>query len=126
MGQTATVGMWDRLLIRGLREYIPEGSSVVAVEVGTSNAMGPQHKVTAVLTTDALLLASPVRAKTVLTKITRADIRSVEDVEPCVVNIGFDDFDRAAHRVINLDLKRRGDAHGIIEQLRASCHEPPA
>ena len=118
------MGMWDKLLLRGLRHHIPEGSSVVAIEVGSSDALGPHHKVTAVLTTDALLLASPLRGKTVLTKITRADVRSVEDVEPCVVNISFDDFDRAKRRVINLDLRRHGDTHSIIEQLHASCRNP--
>jgi hypothetical protein len=112
--------IWHRLLLRGLREYIPEGSSVLALEVGASNALGPKHKVTAVLTNDALLLATPLRAKTVLVKIPRADIRSVEPVEPAVATVSFDDYSLAVRRDVQLDLSRHGDREGIIEQLRVT------
>jgi hypothetical protein len=111
--------LWHRLLLRGLREYIPEGSSVLGLEVGTSDALGPMHKVTAVLTTDALLLATPTRAKTVLVRIPRADIQSVDPVEPSVVTVSYDDYSRAIRRDVQLDLRRHGDRGGIIDQLRA-------
>jgi len=109
--------VWDRLLLRGLSKYIPEGSSVLAIEVGASDSLGPMHKVTAVLTTDALLLASPVRARTILTAIPRADIREMKTVEPTIVDISFDDYSYAVRRVVHLDLSRHGDHSEIIELL---------
>jgi hypothetical protein len=112
--------IWHRLLLRGLRPYIPDDSSVLALEVGASNALGPKHKVTAVLTSDALLLATPLRGKTVLVRIPRADIRSVEPVEPAVATVSFDDYSLAIRRDVQLDLSRHGDREGIIEQLRAA------
>jgi len=114
------MGVSDRLLLRGLRRHIPDGSSVLALEAGTSDALGPTHKVTAVLTTDALLLASPVRARTILTTIPRADIRTVVPVEPAVADVSFDDYQRAIRRIVRLDLSRHGDREGIIDQLRAA------
>jgi hypothetical protein len=117
------MNLWQRLLLRGLRDHISEDSSVLALEVGESTALGPKHKVTAVLTTDALLLATPVRMKTVLVKIPRADIRTVRPVEPpvpAVVTLSYDDYERAIHRDVELDLSRHGDRAGIIEQLRAT------
>lgn len=92
----------------------------MALEVGASDALGPRRKVTAVLTSDALLLATPVRAKTVLTMIPRADIRAVEPVEPHVVTVAFDDYSRAIRRGVQLDLSRHRDREGIIEQLGAA------
>jgi hypothetical protein len=109
----------NRLLLRGLRKYIPERSSVLALEVGASDALGPTRKTTAVLTSDALLLATPVRAKTVLTVILRADIRAVESVEPGIAGVVFDDYPSARRRIVRLDLSRHGDREGIVEQLRA-------
>ena len=111
--------LWHRLLLRGLRDHIPERSSVLGLEVGASNALGPKHKVTAVLTTDDLLLATPTRTKTVLVRIPRADIQSVDPVEPSVVTVSYDDYVRAIRRDVELDLSRHGDRGGIIGQLRA-------
>lgn len=114
------MGMWDRVVLRGLRRYIPDESTVLAVEAGRSDALGVTHKVTAVLTSDALLLATPVRARTILTKIARSDIRAVEVVKPAVAEVAFDDYDRAMRRVVTLDLSRRGDRDGIITQVTAA------
>jgi len=110
----------QRLLLRGLRQYIPEGSTVEAIESGKSDALGPVHKVTAVLTSDTLLLATPVRAKTILTEIPRADIRSVDVVEPGLAAVSFDDYTHAVRRVVQLDLRRHGDREAIIGRLEAT------
>ena len=99
------MGMWDRVVLRGLRRYIPDESTVLAVEAGRS---------------DALLLATPVRARTILTKIARSDIRAVEVIKPAVAEVAFDDYDRAMRRVVTLDLSRRGDRDGIITQVTAA------
>jgi hypothetical protein len=110
---------WDRLLLRGLRSHIPEGSSVLALERGASDAINKQmRKTTAVLTDDSLLLASPDRVRTVLTVVPRREIRSVEVVEENVVVIRYDDYARARSRVIRLDLQKYGDRDGIITKLR--------
>ena len=112
------MGVSDRLLLRGLRKHIPEGATVLAIEVGSSDALGPRRKVTAVLTDDALLLATPLRTRTVLTTIPRADIRMVETVEPAVAAVTFDDYAWAIRRVVKLDLSRHRDRGGVIEALR--------
>jgi hypothetical protein len=109
--------MWSRLLLRGLRPYISEGSSVLAVERGVADALGPRRRTWAVLTDDALLLATSVRAKTVLTNVPRADIRAVTTVEPYVADIVFDDYTHAVQRVVRLELTGGRDRNGIIEQL---------
>jgi hypothetical protein len=111
---------WDRLLLHGLRKYIPAGSTVLALEVGTSDALGPMRKTTVVLTSDALLLATPVRTKTFLTVIARADICAVESAERAIASVIFDDYPRAIRRVVQLDLSRHGDRERIIEQLPAA------
>jgi hypothetical protein len=111
----------NRLLLRGLRKNISDGSSVLAIEDGVSDSLGATRNVTAVLTSDALLLASPVRARTILVVIPRGDIQSIEFVEPAVADVSFDDFQHALRRVVRLDLSRRGDRAGIIEQLEAWC-----
>jgi hypothetical protein len=113
---------WDRLLLRGLKPHLPPGAMVIAVERGTSDALGEMRKVTAVLTDDALLLATAVRAKTVLTIVPRSDIRSVEVLGANQVAISFDDYARAIRRVIQLNLRRSGDRAGIAARL-ASLNE---
>jgi hypothetical protein len=120
------MGMLDGLLLRGLQKYIPEGSTVLGVESGRSDALGETRKMNAVLTSDSLLIATSVRTKTILTVIPRADIRSVEPVDPekpKVVNIAYDDYARAIKRVVKLDLSRRRDRAGIIAQLEATASD---
>jgi hypothetical protein len=118
------MGMWDQMLLRGLRTHIPEGSAVLAHEVGKTDALGPMRKATIVLTDDALLVVTGVRARAVLTRIARADVRSVEAVdgaESAFVAVVFDDYARAIRRVVQLDLRKHGDRAGIIGQLRAAA-----
>lgn len=110
----------DRVLLRGLRSHLPEGTSVVALERGRADALGEMRKTTAVLTDDSLLLATSVRSKTVLTVVPRRDIRSVEVTEEHVAVIRFDDYANARARVIRLDFKKSGDRADIIEQLRSA------
>ena len=81
MQQTADMRLSDRLLLRGLRPHLSEGASILAMERGTSDALGPMRKVRAVLTDDALLLATPVRSRTILTVVPRHDIVSVTPAE---------------------------------------------
>jgi hypothetical protein len=109
---------FDRLLLRGLKPHMPPDATVLALERGTSDALGEMRKVTAVLTDDSLLLATTVRTKTILTSIPRSDIRSIDTLEPNVVIISFDDFARAIQRVVRLDLHRYGDPSGLVEKLR--------
>jgi len=109
--------LWDRLLLRGLKPHLPPGAVILAIERGTGDALGETRKVTAVLTDDSLLLATAVRAKTVLTIVPRRDIRSVEVLGANQVAIGFDDYARAIRRVIRLDLRRSGDRAGIVARL---------
>jgi hypothetical protein len=111
--------MWSRLLLRGLKPYITDGSSVLGVEAGVANALGPLRSTSVVLTEDALLLATSVRAKTVLTVIPRNDVREVHLVEPHVVDISFDDYTHAIRRLVRVDLSRRGDRAGILGQVEA-------
>ena len=85
----------ERMLLRGLRDHISESSSVLSVEVGKSDALGPMRKVSVVLTSEELLLATPVRTRTVLTTIRRADIANVESWGPGRITVTFEDFDRA-------------------------------
>jgi hypothetical protein len=107
----------NRLLLRGLRPYIRDGSTVLAISPGVSDALGTHRRTTAVLTDDSLLLASSVRARTVLTVIPRSDMRTVDQTEPGVVRIAFDDYVRAIRRVVVLDLSQRGDKQRLIPQL---------
>ena len=118
MGKNQGMLFGDRLMLRGLRPYLPEGSSILAMEAGVSDALGKYLRVTAVLTADTLFLANASRARTVLTTIPRSDIRAVDTVEPHVVNIAFDDYTRAIRRVVHLDLSRRGDKQHLIDQLQ--------
>ena len=114
----------DRLLLRGLRPRLPKDTRVLALERGRSDALGEMRKVTAVLTDDALLLATPVRSRTILTVVPRSDIRSIEILEPNVVAISFDDYARARPRVIQLNLRKYGDRGGIVAELRGKEREP--
>ena len=107
----------DRLLLRGLRSRIPSGATVLAVERGTSDALGETRKTRAVLTDDALFLATPVRSRTILTVVPRSDIQSVDVLEPRVVAITFEDYGRATRRVVRLNLSKHGDRGGIVTQL---------
>jgi hypothetical protein len=115
--------MWSRLLLRGMRPYISDGASVLAVERGVADALGPRRRTWAVLTTDALLLGTSVRAKTVLTNIPRADIRAVTPVESSVVDIAFDDYTHAMRRVVRLELDPRRPS-SILDQLGPGDPEP--
>jgi hypothetical protein len=93
---------------------------VLALEAGESDALGANRKSTVVLREDSLLVATPVRTRTILTTIPRADIRGIEESEANLVEVVFDDYDRAIRRAVRLDLRRHRDRHGIVEQLRAS------
>jgi hypothetical protein len=106
------------LLLRGLRSHLPKEARILALERGRSDALGEMRKTTAVLTDDALLLATPVRTRTILTVVPRQDIRSIEVLELNVVAITFDDYARARPRVVQLSLRRYGDRDGIVEELR--------
>ena len=112
------VRVLDRLLLRGLRSHIPEGTSVLALERCRTDALGEMRKATAVLTDESLLLATSAQTRTILTVVPRRDIRSVEAVEEHLVRIRFDDYAHARARVIQLDLAKRGDRDGIVAQLR--------
>jgi hypothetical protein len=79
-----------------------------------------------VLTTDALLLATSVKAKTVLTVVPRADIRAVMPVEPYVTDIAYDDYTHAVRRVVRLELNQDHDKEAIVGQLRAGVPGSPA
>ncbi len=116
-GRMRPMQFWDRLLLRGLKPHLPEGAQILAVEHGTSDALGEVRKVTAVLTDGALLLATSARAKTVLTTVPRPDIRSVEVLAVNYVAIDYEDFERAIRRVIKLDLRRSGDRAGLVARL---------
>jgi hypothetical protein len=70
-----------------------------------------------VWTEDALLLATPVRTRTILTTVPRLDIQSIDELEPNVVAIRFDDYARAARRVVQLNLRKYGDRSGIVAKL---------
>jgi hypothetical protein len=107
----------DRLLLRGLRSRIPSDATVLAIERGTSDALGETRKTRAVLTDDVLLLATPVRTRTILTMVPRSDIHSVDVLDPNVVAITFEDYARATRRVVRLNLSKHGDRGGIVAQL---------
>jgi hypothetical protein len=119
MGDNGAVRVFDRLLVRGVRSHIPDGAAVIALERGKSDALGVIQKMTAVLTDESLLVATSVRVKTILTIVPRADIRSVEVLEPHFAVISYDDYARAIKRVIKLDLRRSGDRSDLIGQLTA-------
>ena len=51
--------------------------------------------------------------------VCRADIRSVEVLGDDHVAVGFEDYSRAIHRVIGIELRRRGDRNGFLAQLTA-------
>ena len=108
---------WDRLVLRGLRSHLPDDVKILALERGESDALGEMRKTTAVLTEDALLLATPVRTRTILTTVPRLDIQSIDELEPNVVAIRFDDYARAARRVVQLNLRKYGDRSGIVAKL---------
>jgi hypothetical protein len=108
-----------RLIVEGIRRKLGPDIEVLAFEVGKTNALGESRKASVVLTEDHLFVATSVRTKTVLTSVPRADIRSIEPVEPGVVDISFDDYDRAIRRLFRLDLRKRGDTDHIIQHLEA-------
>jgi hypothetical protein len=105
------------MLLRGLTPHLPEGTTVLAMERGKTDAIGLMRKCTAVLTDDDLLLAIAVRTRTVLTVVPRRDIRSVDAVAPNLVTIVYEDYERAIQREVQLDLRRKGDREGIIAAL---------
>ena len=117
--KNAAMSLLDRILVRALRARLPEGSKILAMEHGTSDALGEERKVTAVLTDLALLLATTVRTRTVLTTVPRREISLIEVLDVNYVAINYDDYTRAIRRVIKLDLRRRGDRAGLLAQLGA-------
>jgi len=113
----------DRILLRGLQPYLPEGAEVLQFERVRTDALGEERKATAVLTGDQLLIVTPVRLKSVLTVVPRADIQSVEVLGDDHVAVGFEDYSRAIHRVIAIELRRRGDRNGFLARLTAGPGE---
>ena len=111
------MSLWNRMVLRGLEPYLSEGATVVAMARGKTDAIGLMRKCTAVLTDDDLLLAIAVRTRTVLTVVPLRDIRSVETIEPNLVTIVFEDYDRAIQREVKVDLRRAGDGDEIIAAL---------
>jgi hypothetical protein len=109
--------VWDRLLVFGLIRRLPENTKLLAIERGSSDALGEVRKTTAVLTEDALILATPVRMRTILTTVPRADIRSVDMLEADRAAIAFDDYRRAQRRVVEVDLRRFSDRGRILAAL---------
>jgi hypothetical protein len=107
----------DRLVLRGLQSYLPEGAEVLLVERVSTDALGEEHAARAVLTRDDLFVVTRLRLKSILTQVPRADIRSVEALGPDRVAIGFEDYARARHRVINLGLSKPGDRQGLLAAL---------
>jgi hypothetical protein len=49
--------------------------------------------------------------------VPRLDIQSIDVLEPNVVAIRFDDYARAARRVVQLNLRKHGDRSGIVAKL---------
>jgi hypothetical protein len=115
----------DRLLLRGLQPYLPEGAEVLAIERVKTDALGEERKANAVLTGDQLLIVTQARLKSVLTVVPRADIRSVEVLGDGHAAVGFEDYNLARHRVIDIRLKRKGDRSGLLAQLTAGSRNPP-
>jgi uncharacterized protein (UPF0248 family) len=109
----------DRLLLRGLQPFLPEGAEVLAMDRVKADALGEERKANVVLTQDHLLIVTSARLKSVLTEIPRADIRSVQVIGPDHVAVGFEDFNLAMHRVIEIRLRRKGDRNGLLAQLEA-------
>lgn len=109
--------IFDRLVLRSLQPFLPEGAEVLAVERVETNALGEERKARAVLTSDDLFLVTPVRMKSVLTQVPRADIRSVEELGPDRVAITYDDYAKAIRRLIELELKKAGDRQGMLAAL---------
>lgn len=111
--------LMDRVLLRGLKSRLPEGTKILALEHGKSDALGEERKVTAVLTDQALLLATTIRTKSVLTTLTRSGIGSIKVLEPNFVAINYLDHLKDIRRVVKLDLRRSGDRAGLLPQLEA-------
>lgn len=115
----------DRLLLRGLQPYLPEGAEVLAIERVKTDALGEERKANAVLTGDQLLIVTQARLKSVLTVVPRADIRTVEVLGDDHVAVGFEDYHLARHRVIDIRLRRKGDRSGLLAQLAAGPGNQP-
>ena len=115
----------DRILLRGLRPFLPEGAEVLAIERVRTDALGEERKANAVLTGEQILLVTPVRLESVLTVVPRADIRSVEVLGADHVAVGFEAFAHARHRVIDIELRRRGDRNDFLAQLTGGPGDQP-
>ena len=109
----------DRILLRGLQPFLAEGAEVLAIERVRTDALGEERKANAVLTDEHLLIVTAVRVKSVLTEVPRTDIRSIEILGDDHVAVGFEDFAHARHRVIDIELRRKGDRNGFLAQLTA-------
>jgi hypothetical protein len=112
----------DRIVLRGLQPFLPAGAEVLVVERVKTDALGEVRPAQAVLTHDDLFLSTQVRLKSVLTRVPRADIRSMVR-GPDRVTIGFEDYARARHRVIELELRRKGDRRGFLALLTSGTSD---
>lgn len=61
----------DRIVLRGIAPYLPEGAEVLVVEKVTTDALGEVRKAQAVLTRDDLFIVTRIRLKSVLTQVPR-------------------------------------------------------
>jgi hypothetical protein len=109
--------LMDRALLRALRSRLGKDTEFLAVDHGVSDALGVEHKVTAVLTEQSLILATGVRAETKLRTIPRADIWLIEPLETNYVSINYADDSKGIRRVVKLDLRKSGDRAGLLAQL---------
>jgi hypothetical protein len=113
------MSIMDRILLRGLQPYLPEDAEVLVLERVRADALGEQRKANVVLTRDQLLIVTPVRLKSVLTVVPLADIRSIVVLGEDHIAVGFEDYSRAIHRVIEIELRRKGDRKGLLAHLAA-------
>ena len=118
------MSIMDRILLRGLQPYLPEGAEVLVLERVRADALGEQRKANVVLTRDPLLIVTPVRLKSVLTVVPLADIRSIVVLGDDHIAISFEDYTRAIHRVIEIELRRKGDRKGLLARLAAGPGRP--
>ena len=82
------------------------------------------RKTSFVLTTDELLLATPLRTRTVLTRIPRSDIQAIDGVGDRAIAVTFDDYDRAVRRTLQLEFGSDADRVRFVDRLRLPPSRP--
>ena len=113
------MGITDQVVLKSLQPFMPEGAEVLVIASVTTDALGEERAAKAVLTQDDLFISTRVRMKSILTRVPRADISSVEERGDDRIAIGFEDYAKARHRVIEVGVGRRGDRKGLLAALRA-------